>query len=34
MRWCEPGLAAVRRLLLLNALLPRPLLWPLTWWRR
>ena len=29
MRWCEPGLGACALLLLLNALLPRPLLWPL-----
>ena len=29
MRWCEPGLAACGVLLLLNALLPHPLLWPL-----
>jgi MFS family permease len=29
MRWCEPGLAACAGLLLLNALLPRPALWPL-----
>ncbi|MCW2932846.1 MAG: transporter [Actinomycetia bacterium] len=29
MRWCEPALAACAGLLLLNALLPRPLLWPL-----
>ena len=29
MRWCEPGLAACAGLLLLNALLPRPRLWPL-----
>ena len=29
MRWCEPGLAACACLLLVNALLPRPLLWPL-----
>ena len=29
MRWCEPGLAACALLLLVNALLPRPLLWPL-----
>jgi MFS family permease len=29
MRWCEPGLAACALLLLLNALLPHPLLWPL-----
>ena len=29
MRWCEPGLAACAVLLLLNALLPHPLLWPL-----
>ncbi|HVT66468.1 MAG TPA: MFS transporter [Trebonia sp.] len=29
MRWCEPGLAACALLLCLNALLPRPLLWPL-----
>ena len=29
MRWCEPGLALCGVLLLLNALLPRPLLWPL-----
>ena len=29
MLWCEPGLAACGGLLLINALLPRPLLWPL-----
>lgn len=29
MRWCELGLAACAGLLLLNALLPRPQLWPL-----
>ena len=29
MRWCEPGLAACALLLLVNALLPRPQLWPL-----
>src|SRR6202023_3317161 len=29
LRWCEPGLAACALLLLLNALLPHPLLWPL-----
>ena len=29
MRWCEPGLAACALLLLLNALLSHPLLWPL-----
>jgi MFS family permease len=29
MRWCEPGLGACALLLFLNALLPRPLLWPL-----
>jgi MFS family permease len=29
MRWCEPGLGACALLLLLNALLPHPLLWPL-----
>jgi MFS family permease len=29
MRWCELGLAGCAGLLLLNALLPRPLLWPL-----
>lgn len=29
MRWCEPGLAACAGLLLVNALLPRPRLWPL-----
>jgi MFS family permease len=29
MRWCEPGLAACAGLLLVNALLPRPQLWPL-----
>jgi MFS family permease len=29
MRWCEPGLALSACLLLLNALLPHPLLWPL-----
>jgi MFS family permease len=29
MRWCEPGLAACAVLLLLNSLLPHPLLWPL-----
>jgi MFS family permease len=29
MRWCEPGLALCGILLLLNALLPHPLLWPL-----
>jgi MFS family permease len=29
MRWCEPGLAACAGLLLVNALLPHPLLWPL-----
>ena len=29
MRWCGPGLACCARLLLLNALLPRPALWPL-----
>jgi MFS family permease len=29
MRWCEPGLAACALLLLANALLPHPLLWPL-----
>src|ERR1700733_10517351 len=28
MRWCEPGLALCAVLLLLNALLPHPLLWP------
>ncbi|HEX4831617.1 MAG TPA: MFS transporter [Trebonia sp.] len=27
--WCEPGLAACAILLLVNALLPHPLLWPL-----
>src|SRR5215469_18897881 len=29
MRWCEPGLACCAGLLLLNALLPHPLVWPL-----
>jgi MFS family permease len=29
MRWCEPGLALCGVLLLVNALLPHPLLWPL-----
>jgi len=29
MRWCEPGLALCAVLLLVNALLPHPLLWPL-----
>src|ERR1700722_3045629 len=29
MRWCEPGLAGCALLLLVNALLPHPLLWPL-----
>jgi MFS family permease len=29
MRWCEPGLAACAVLLMVNALLPHPLLWPL-----
>src|SRR6201996_3951916 len=29
MRWCEPGLAACAVLLLVNALAPHPLLWPL-----
>jgi MFS family permease len=29
MRWCEPGLAVCGLLLLLNALPPHPLLWPL-----
>ena len=29
MRWCEPGLAGCAALLLLNALLPHPLAWPL-----
>jgi MFS family permease len=29
MRWCEPGLGLCALLLLLNALLPHPLLWPL-----
>jgi MFS family permease len=29
MRWCEPGLGACALLLLANALLPHPLLWPL-----
>jgi MFS family permease len=29
MRWCEPGLGACAVLLLLNSLLPHPLLWPL-----
>ena len=29
MRWCEPGLAACAGMLLVNALLPRPQLWPL-----
>ena len=29
MVWCEPGLGACAVLLLLNALLPHPLLWPL-----
>jgi len=29
MRWCEPGLAACAGLLLFNALLPRPALWPM-----
>ena len=29
MRWCEPGLALCGVLLLANALLPHPLLWPL-----
>ena len=29
MRWCEPGLACCAGLLLLNALLPHPALWPL-----
>jgi MFS family permease len=29
MRWCEPGLGGCAVLLLVNALLPHPLLWPL-----
>jgi len=29
MRWCEPGLAGCAVALLVNALLPHPLLWPL-----
>jgi MFS family permease len=29
MRWCEPGLACCAGLLLLNALLPHPAIWPL-----
>jgi MFS family permease len=29
MRWCEPGLACCAGLLLLNALLPHPFVWPL-----
>ncbi|HEX3716066.1 MAG TPA: MFS transporter, partial [Trebonia sp.] len=29
MRWCEPGLAGCAVLLLVNALLPHPQLWPL-----
>jgi MFS family permease len=29
MRWCEPGLGACAVLLLVNSLLPHPLLWPL-----
>ena len=29
MRWCEPGLAGCAGLLLVNALLPHPLVWPL-----
>jgi MFS family permease len=29
MRWCEPGLGGCALLLLVNALLPHPLLWPL-----
>jgi MFS family permease len=29
MRWCEPGLACCAALLLLNALLPHPQVWPL-----
>ncbi len=29
MRWCEPGLAACAGLLLLNAVAPHPVLWPL-----
>jgi MFS family permease len=29
MRWCEPGLALCGVFLLVNAVLPRPLLWPL-----
>ena len=29
MRWSEPGLAGCAVLLLVNALLPHPLLWPL-----
>jgi MFS family permease len=29
MRWCEPGLACCAGLLLVNALLPRPAVWPL-----
>ena len=29
MRWCEPGLAGSAGLLLLNALLPHPAVWPL-----
>jgi MFS family permease len=29
MRWCEPGLACCAGLLLLNALLPHPQVWPL-----
>jgi MFS family permease len=29
MRWCEPGLAGCAVLLMVNALLPHPLLWPL-----
>jgi len=29
MRWCEPGLACCAGLLLVNALLPHPAVWPL-----
>jgi MFS family permease len=29
MRWCEPGMACCAVVLLVNALLPRPALWPL-----
>jgi MFS family permease len=29
MRWCEPGMALCAGLLLVNALLPHPLLWPM-----